>query len=111
MNPKRVGLLLVPVGFAALNAYCFYTFGTAGFLRAALANAATVAVFIDSLIALTMVAVWMVRDAAQRGATVLPFLLLTLFLGSMGPLLYLLRRFRDGTEHRSASILHPRQAR
>lgn len=110
MNPKQVGLSLVLVGFAALNVYCFYTFGTAGFLRAALANAATVAVFIDSLIALTMVAVWMVRDAAQRGATVLPFLLLTLFLGSVGPLLYLFRRFRDGAENRSASILHPRQA-
>jgi hypothetical protein len=59
MNPKQVGLSIVLVGFAALNAYCFYTFGTAGFLHAALANAATVAVFIDLLIALTMVAVWM----------------------------------------------------
>ena len=110
MNPRQVGLSMVLVGFAALNGYCFYTFGTAGFLHAALANAATVAVFLDLLIALTMVAVWMVRDAAQRGAAVLPFLLLTLFLGSMGPLLYLLRRFRDGAENRSTSILHPRQA-
>jgi hypothetical protein len=75
------------VGFAALNAYCFYTLATAGFIQAALANAATVGVFIDLLIALTMVALWMVRDAAQRGATVVPYLLLTLFLGSMGPLL------------------------
>jgi len=41
MNPKQVGLSIVLVGFAALNAYCFYTFGTAGFLHAALNNAAT----------------------------------------------------------------------
>jgi hypothetical protein len=86
------------------------SFGTAGFLDAALANAATVVVFIDLPIALTMVAVWMVRDAAQRGATVLPYVLLTLFLGGMGPLLYLFRRLRDGGENRSASILHSRQA-
>jgi len=110
MNPRQIGLSIVLVGFAALNAYCFYAFGTAGFLHAALANAATVAVFIDLVIALTMVAVWMARDAAQRGVTVLPYLLLTIFLGSVGPLLYLLRRFRDGAEGRSASILHPRQA-
>lgn len=109
MNPKRVGLSIVLVGFAALNAYCFYTFGTEGFLRAALANAATVAVFIDLVIALTMVAGWMVHDAAQRGTTVLPYLLLMPFLGSMGPLIYLIGRFRDGAENRSTSILDPRQ--
>jgi len=110
MNPRQIGLSIVLVGFAALNAYCFYAFGTVGFLHAALANAATVAVLADLVIALTMVAVWMARDAAQRGVTVLPYLLLTIFLGSVGPLLYLLRRFRDGAESRSASILHPRQA-
>ena len=108
MNSRQVGLSIVLVGFAALNAYCFYTFGTAGFLNAALANAATVAVFIDLVIALTMVAVWMVRDAAQRGATVLPYLLLTLFMGSIGPLIYLIGRFR--AENPSTSILHTRQA-
>ena len=110
MNPKQVGLSIMLVGFAALNAYCFYAFGTAEFLHAALANAATVAVFIDLVIALTMVGVWMVRDAAQRGATVLPYLLLTLFMGSMGPLIYLIGRFRNRAENQSASILHPRQA-
>ena len=110
MNPRQVGLSIVLGGFATLNAYCFYTFGTAGFLHAAFANAATVAVFTDLVIALTMVAVWMVRDAAQRSATVLPYLLLTLFMGSMGPLIYLIGRFRDRTENRSASILHSRPA-
>ncbi|HKF30400.1 MAG TPA: DUF2834 domain-containing protein [Candidatus Binataceae bacterium] len=110
MNPRQVGLSIVLVGFATLNAYCFYTFGTAGFLHAAFANAATVAVFTDLVIALTMVAVWMVRDAAQRSATVLPYLLLTLFMGSIGPLIYLIVRFRDRTENRSASILHSRPA-
>jgi hypothetical protein len=76
-----------------------------------LANAATAAVFIDLVIALTMVAVWMIHDAAQRGATVLPYLLLMPFLGSMGPLIYLIGRFRDGAENRCASILDPAKPR
>ena len=109
MNPKQVGLSIVLVGFAALNAYCFYTFGTEGFVHAALANAATAAVFIDLVIALTMIAVWMIRDAAHRGKTVLPYLLLMVFLGSMGPLIYLIGRFGEGAENRGASILDPRQ--
>jgi hypothetical protein len=56
-----------------------------------------------------MVAVWMTRDAAQRGVNVLPYLRLTVCLGSIGPPAYLVGRFRDGAGDSSASILHSRQ--
>ena len=59
--------------------------------------------FADMAIALTMVAVWMTRDAAQRRVNVLPYLLLTVCLGSIGPLAYLVGRFREGAEKSSAS--------
>jgi hypothetical protein len=57
-----------------------------------LANAATVAVLVDLTIALSLVTLWMWQDAAERGIGVFPYVLLTLTLGSIGPLLYLLRR-------------------
>jgi hypothetical protein len=43
--------------------------------------------------------VWMGEDAEERKVSALPFLLLTLLLGSVGPLLYLIRRFGDRTKH------------
>lgn len=110
MNAKQLGLTVVLAGFAALNAYVFYIYGVQGFLHIAFANAGTIVIFTDSVIALTMVAVWMTRDAAQRGVSVLPYLLLTLCLGSIGPLAYLIGRFRDRAENSSPSILHSRQA-
>ena len=96
-------------GFAALNVYDFYIYGAQGFLDIAFTNAGTIAIFADLVIALTMVAVWMTRDAAQRRVNALPYLLLTVCLGNIGPLAYLVGRFRDGAGNSSASILHSRQ--
>lgn len=110
MNAKQLGLIVVLAGFAALNAYDFYIYGAQGFLHIAFTNAGTTAIFADLAIALTMVAVWMTRDAAQRRVNVLPYLLLTVCLGSIGPLAYLVGRFRDGAENSSASILRSRQS-
>jgi hypothetical protein len=39
-----------------------------------------------------MVSVWMWQDARARGTSAIPYLVVTLFLGSIGPLLYLFRR-------------------
>src|SRR5438309_377978 len=82
VNAKQLGLAIVLAAFAALNGYAFYAYGPMGFFSLVLANGATVAVVGDLVIALTMVAVWMSRDAAQRSVSVVPYLLLTVALGS-----------------------------
>jgi hypothetical protein len=46
----------------------------------------------DLTIALGLSVTWMVRDAKSRGASVLPYVVLTVTLGSVGTLLYLLQR-------------------
>src|SRR5260370_7122401 len=108
MNAKQLVLTMVLAGFAALNAYDFYIYGAQGFLHIAFTNAGTTAIFADLVIALTMVAVWMTRDAAQRRVNVLPYLLLTVCLGSIGPLAYLVGRFQDAPENSRPSIHPPR---
>ena len=57
-------------------------------------------VLFDLTLALSLVMVWMGRDANQRNATVVPYLLLTIAFGSIGPLLYLI--VREGERRRSA---------
>lgn len=92
MSWKKIVLGLVLADFVALTAYAVYVSGYAGFFELVTANWATTTVLADLLIALSLVAVWMWRDAKERGVSALPYLALTATLGSVGPLVYLLRR-------------------
>ena len=91
MNRKQWLLAIVLADFSILNAYVLYQYGYGGFVELVMANAATVAVLVDLTIALSLIAVWMWNDAKGRGISALPYLGITLVLGSIGPLLYLLR--------------------
>lgn len=105
MKGKQILVGSVIVAFGAYSAIPLYEYGYLGFLRLALSNSATIQVALDLTIALTLVLVWLWRDARQRGMSPLPFLLLTLFVGSFGPLFYLWRRF--GREKSSSFPLEP----
>jgi hypothetical protein len=63
--------------------------GYTGFLTLAVEHHWGAQMLVDLAIALALFAVWMIEDARSRGRTVWPFLALTLFVGSIGPLLYL----------------------
>jgi len=95
MNWKLVGLWVVLAVFTALTAYAVWQFGIVGVFDAAFANVATITLFADLVISLSLVSIWMILDARQRGASSLPYVVTTLLLGSIGPLLYLIRRERS----------------
>lgn len=94
MNWKRLFAALVLADFSALTAYAVYEYGYVGFFELVFANAVTVTLFADLFIALSLVMVWMWNDAKKRGISALPYVLLTLGLGSVGPLLYLVNTLR-----------------
>jgi uncharacterized protein DUF2834 len=91
----RLGVGLVLLAFADLNAYVVWQYGYVGVWRLVTANAATMAAMVDLTIALSFVLVWMWRDARRRGISLVPYVLLTATLGSVGPLLYLVVHGRD----------------
>ena len=91
----RIGIGLVLLAFADLNAYVVWEYGYVGFFQLVMANAATVAAFVDLTIALLLVTVWMWRDASRRGISPIPYMALTAVLGSIGPLLYLVVHGRE----------------
>jgi hypothetical protein len=95
MNKKQIALAVVLFDFAALTAYAVAEYGIGGLFELALANAVTVMLFADLAIALSLVIAWMWQDARQRGVSPIPYLVLTLMFGSVGPLLYLIRRLGD----------------
>jgi len=109
MNAKQIGLTVILCNFAALTGYAVYQYGYLGFFEQVTANAATVTALADLVIALSLVIAWMVRDARARGVSALPYVVLTLLLGSVGPLLYLIRRAgSEATQplHVAASAAH-----
>jgi hypothetical protein len=93
MNGKQIGLGIVLLGFSILTAYAVYLYGYVGFFREVTSNAASLTLLVDLVISLTIVLVYMGNDARAHSISVLPYLLLTLAFGSVGPLLYLIRRF------------------
>ena len=102
MNLKQLGLGIVLADFAALTGYAVYHHGYLAFFDVQAMNAIQLQILIDLIIALSFVATWMLRDAKARGISAVPFVVITLFLGSIGPLLYLLRR--EATETRPAGV-------
>jgi hypothetical protein len=92
MNGKQLGLLGLLVGMLGLEAYGVSQVGYLGLFDAMFVNTATVLASADLTIALGLVTVWMWQDARDRGTSIVPYVVLTLALGSVGPLLYLLVR-------------------
>ena len=92
MKPLKIVLALVLLDFLALTAWVLVQYGFVGFYHWALYNGATTLMAVDLVISLVLVMAWMRRDAQERGVSVFPYLLITLVIGSAGPLLYLLRR-------------------
>jgi hypothetical protein len=103
MNRKQLVLSAALIVLLAMDAYSVFLYGYIGFFRMALANFAGVTTFVDLAIALVLIIVWMSDDARERHVSPLPFLILTLALGSVGPLLYLIRRFGTRTERDTSS--------
>jgi hypothetical protein len=106
MNRKQLALSAALIVLLASDAYAVYLYGYIGFFRAVLANFAGFTAFLDLAIALVLILVWMGDDARTRNVSALPYLLITLALGSVGPLLYLIRRLGVVTEHDASLAPH-----
>ena len=79
-----------------------YTMGIDGIFAALTANYATELLAADLIIALSMIGVWMWRDARERGVNPFGYLILMALMGSVSPLLYLLRRGGEEAPARDA---------
>ncbi len=92
MTAKLIGLELVLLAFLALTAHAVGTMGYFGFFEAMGANAATQLAMADLVICLSILAVFIFRDARERQLPWLPYLAIALFFGAAGPLAYLIHR-------------------
>jgi hypothetical protein len=103
MKMKWLWAILL-LDFTALNIYAFARTGLAG-LWSTLAELSPWGMVLtaDLLIALAIGIGWMWRDARTRGISALPYALITAGTGSIGLLLYLLRRSRRAVDSPTSS--------
>jgi hypothetical protein len=92
MNFRQFLLFDVLVLFLAYTLYVIGTVGVADFIRQSLGSPVAVQVAIDLVLSLTLALTWMRGDAKASGIPFAPYLLVTLVLGSIGPLGYLLHK-------------------
>ena len=90
MNAKSWILVLVIVAFGAVTAVALKEHGYLGIISFHFTSTAGLQVILDLVIVCVLAIAWMVSDARQSGRTVWPYVVLTLALGSFGPLAYLL---------------------
>jgi hypothetical protein len=86
----RSFLVIVITVFTVFTLWVLSRTGLVGFYEQLLSSPAGWQVFADIAIALTMVLAWIWHDARSAGRRFWPYAVLTLALGSIGPLLYLL---------------------
>ena len=114
-SPRMKLTTIVPavllVGFSALTAEVVIRDGYTGWLRIAASNPSAGLLLVDLTIALSLVIAWMIRDARARNATVWPFAVLTVALGSVGPLAYLVLRSASNRRADHAEERTPRGLR
>lgn len=89
---QRILLGVTLAAFLAQTVVVLSGIGVAGLLASINFNDATRLTFVDLVIALVLITVWMRMDAKATGRPFWPFVVVTLFFGSAGPLVYLLVR-------------------
>ena len=92
MNTRIIGLSLVLVAFAVLTEVALADFGYLGLFSALNANWATRQVLADLVIGLGIASWFIWRDARELGLPWMPYFVVTLVIGSFGPLAYLIHR-------------------
>lgn len=89
---QRSLIIATLVPFSILSALALWHHGYWGIIEPHFRSFGAAQVFVDLVIALVLVLVWLWRDARACGRNPWPWVLLTLVAGSFGPLLYLLVR-------------------
>lgn len=92
MPIRLIVLVLVIASFGVLSALALMDVGYFGILEPHFQSWGGAQVFVDLVIVAVLASIWMSKDARERGLSAWPFILITVFAGSFGPLLYLVVR-------------------
>jgi RsiW-degrading membrane proteinase PrsW (M82 family) len=85
----RTIALLTLVSFGILTAIALWVDGVTGVFASIVSSWGSIQIYVDLLIALSIILVWLYRDAKAQGHNPWPWIVATLVTGSFAPLMYL----------------------
>jgi len=91
-RPIAIVALVVLIVFTTFSLWVTARHGYTGFIDSAGRDPWALQMLLDVAIACLIYSVWLVPDARRLGIRAWPYLIATLFLGSIGGLAYLVRR-------------------
>jgi hypothetical protein len=89
-NPERKIAIAILIPFTLLTLYTIFDVGYLGIFEYHIHSSAGWQVITDLVIACLLILMWLVPNAKESGRNPWPYVAVTLTLGSIGPLLYLL---------------------
>ena len=92
MSLRLIALIVVTLAFGVLTTLALMNVGFLGIIKPHFQSLGAGQVLADLVILATLACIWMAYDAPKQGLPAWPFILMTLTLGSFGPLGYLLVR-------------------
>ena len=95
ISMDKVVILFVLIMFSALSGLALWHHGFLGIFLPPFQSLYAGQIFADLFIALSLVMIWMWRDAKNTGRNPWPWIVATLAFGSFSPLIYLLSRKPD----------------
>ena len=87
--------MVVLVSFGAFTAVALAVNGIVGIFHAITFNLVSIQIFVDLVLAVGVIDIWVHGDARSRGRNPWPWLAASLLTGMFAPLIYLLVRSRD----------------
>lgn len=104
MSGRLLLLLVVVALFSVLSALAIIDVGYLGIIEPHFQSWGGGQVLADLVILAVLACIWMFADARTSGINAWPFVIITLFAGSFGPLLYLAtREVRAGVRRQAAA--------
>jgi hypothetical protein len=92
MTLKRFLLWFLFIDFVAFSSWVMWQVGYIGIWQAGFESPASLQILLDLVICCLLITSWIKKDAEQRGVNPYPWIIATVFSGSIAPLAYLLVR-------------------
>jgi RsiW-degrading membrane proteinase PrsW (M82 family) len=89
---SRILIIFTLILFGILTGIAIWHDGIIGIFTSIFQSFGSVQIYVDLVISLTLIMVWMWRDANATGRNPWPWIVATLLVGVFSPLLYLLTR-------------------